>query len=402
MDATGHNDDADDEVIFVSSHISDNAATEDESDPQKPSNSDSSGDSNPSTVDPSRGSAAALTRMSNKIQRKRTHSDAGFSITKGPIECPKFLVLHLNVLCDGRAGLIHTITTIFKDLLPQMKPPAAIDILSAFAASPILETVLKMLTHDRISARETIICTQAYMRIFDRDALDMMSLYDDVKSFLRMARANGVTTMLQTDLLHKAEALINDPEVINLFDLFVDTKRAYLNTHTDGPGRLVPLGNTNIMKAYARDYIEKKKLNGEMVDESIMQNPKRLLPPSQVMVLSCVPYGLKSAKGVGAKACWIKKCEVIPPHDVKIDYVVDSLADLGKEIFKKRQKVDVKPVEEEVKREEPVLKSIEADENLPEVRKNYEEPEVEDTDSSDLSDVDYGLLETMERLTQVA
>ncbi|KAK3985192.1 hypothetical protein QBC44DRAFT_312533 [Cladorrhinum sp. PSN332] len=382
METTGHIDD--DEVIFISSNLNDCAAADNDPDAPKPSNSD---------LNLPGGSSVALSRMSSNAQRKRSYSDAGIGSVKSPVDCPKFMVLHLNVLCDGRAGLIHTMTAIFKDVLPQLKPPPAIDIISAFAAAPILETVFRILTNGRITSRETTMCTQAYMRIFNRDALPMMSLYDDVKPFLRAARANGVTTMLQTDLLHKAEALINDPEVLGLLDLFVDTKTAYLNTHAGGPGSLIPLGNTNIMKAYARHYIQ-KKMNGEVVDENDMPDPRKLVPPNQVLVLSCTPYGLKSAKMVGARACWVKKCEVIPPHDVRIDHVVESLDELAKEIFKKRQKVEAEP---EVK-EGPVLESIEMGEDLPDIRGNFEEPEVED---DDLSDEGFGPVETLGQPTQL-
>ncbi|KAK4159818.1 hypothetical protein QBC43DRAFT_360971 [Cladorrhinum sp. PSN259] len=354
METSDYLDD-DDEVIFVSetSNINHDMLGDDDNTLALAS----------SNSDRAEAISGALSGMSSSIQRKRTYSQAGFDslphLKNSPIDCPKFVVLHINVLVDGRGGVIHTITQVFKEVLPNRRPPAAVDILRAFAAVPMLDTVLRTLTYGRISSDETSRCSQAYMRIFDEEALPMMCLYDDVKPFLRAAKAHGVTTMLQTDFLHKAEALIDDKEVMNLLDLVVDTKSAYMNTHT-AEGDFVMLGDTNIMKAYARHYAKKQEREGMALDE--VPDPKLLLRPSEAMVVSCAPYGLKAAKLAGAKACWMKKSEFAPPQDLQIDYVVQSLEKLGKEIFKKCSAVaQVKAEAKEEEEPEPVLQSIEAE-----------------------------------------
>ena len=295
--------------------------------------------------------------MSNKGQRKRSFSAAGLDssyLPKGPVDCPKFIIIHLNVLVDGRAGITHTIRRVFERVIPDMRPPAAVDIIAAFATTPILSTILRMLTNGRITSQETSACEQEYMRIWDQEALPMISNYTDVKDFLRAARANGVTTMVQADFLHKALALINDDEIIALVDTFVDTRSAYINTHK--AGGIVSLDNTNIMKAYAHDWARRKQAAG--FDEVQVPEGNDLIDSSQVMVLSCTAYGLRSANIVQAKACWVKKSEGVRPHNVKIDLMVDSLAELGKMLFTPRiQKAAPQlPMDEE-----PILESIEVE-----------------------------------------
>lgn len=234
-----------------------------------------------------------------------------------------------------------------------------------------------MLTNGRITSQETSACEQEYMRIWDQEALPIISNYLDVKDFLRAARAHGVTTMVQADFLHKALALINDDEIIALVDTFVDTRSSYINTHT--ACGIVSLEDTNIMKAYAHDWARKKQATS--LEKVQVPEGNDLIESRQVMVLSCTAYGLRSANIVQAKACWVNKSEGVRPQNVRIDLVVDSLAELSKMLFKPRV---AKVVQRLGMDEDPILESIERDDGN--VDGSWEERRDEDCEEGSRSE----------------
>ncbi|KAK3687444.1 hypothetical protein B0T22DRAFT_128698 [Podospora appendiculata] len=240
---------------------------------------------------------------------------------------PKLVILHFDAIIDGRAAVTTAVRKVFASLQPTTPAPSPARILSVFAnGAPLLASKFQALvpTAALPDADALRAWTDAYLETYDREGKPLLAPFPDARAFLTALAARDILIAITTNHRDFAKAFLAAHAMADLPDFLVRRAAAYAAR----PALFRDFFDGTLVPSYAA----KRRGAGE------------LRPGDHVLVVSCTPFNLRTARTIGARACWVRKPGVtVEPEAGGLDadtIVVGDLAELGKRIFGGRKGAD--------------------------------------------------------------
>ena len=288
--------------------------------------------------------------------------------TENPTPTPTYLLLlHANVLLSSHPAILHTIRRLLALAAPAFlaaggmvapfPDPSDDEIIAAFAATPLVADILRILGHD-MSQLPPAVCQDLfrwYTEIYASEGEQLQTLVEGVEGMLREMREKGVRVVVlckkeaegkQAGMREMVEGMLEKAGLRELVGLVVDAPVRNTGGVVEWFKRMVWEREWEVRKwieggedivMVEEDAGMEKAEEGAGVKEGEKREGK---PEMQVVMASRGFYDLLVAQEIGAKACWVRDFEVSSAaelDEVQPDFVVENLEGLAEMLFAKEE-----------------------------------------------------------------